>query len=74
MQLEDPDCISDTQVDCAEGCSDGMVGDGECQNECNVYTCKFDHGDCHGGATECSPGCWVPMMLMDNVCSTECQT
>ena len=31
---------------CAEGCQDGYVGDGECDDACNVAACEWDGGDC----------------------------
>ena len=39
LDLEDPDCISDTHVDCSTGCSDDMLGNGICDSACDVYTC-----------------------------------
>ncbi len=31
---------------CAENCTTGTVGDGECNPACNVNACAFDLGDC----------------------------
>ena len=35
-----------SQDDCASGCSDEMVGDGNCDDDCNVEGCEYDDGDC----------------------------
>ena len=32
--------------DCASGCPDSWVGDGYCDEVCNVTACGFDRGDC----------------------------
>lgn len=39
--------------DCALGCFESMIGDGECQSACNVSACDYDYFDC-GCAENCS--------------------
>ena len=39
--------------DCALGCFESMIGDGECQSSCNVSACEYDYFDC-GCAENCS--------------------
>ena len=34
---------------CAPGCSDSWIGDGYCDNACNVSACNFDFPDCVNG-------------------------
>jgi hypothetical protein len=41
----DSDVDTDTE-DCADGCPDSWVGDGYCDDACNVAECNFDDGDC----------------------------
>ena len=31
---------------CAPGCYDSWLGDGHCDQKCNVATCDYDKGDC----------------------------
>jgi hypothetical protein len=35
------DCVA-----CNDGCQDAMIGDGVCQEACNLAACGFDEGDC----------------------------
>ena len=37
---------------CALGCTEGMLGNGVCDSECNSYECRYDYMDCG-----CAPGC-----------------
>lgn len=37
---------------CIDGCLNNNIGDGECQDACNVEECEYDGGDCG-----CAPGC-----------------
>jgi hypothetical protein len=49
--------ISVLPPDCAPGCPDWWIGDGECDSACNVAACSFDDGDCE----PCTPlpsGCF----------------
>lgn len=39
---------------CAPGCPDSGIGDGVCDNSCNVAACGYDGGDC--AITECNAG------------------
>lgn len=71
---------------CAENCTTGTVGDGECNLPCNVSACAFDLGDCqtHPAITSqdvtsvvsstpasCSPGC-EDAMLNNGICNPQC--
>ena len=31
---------------CNSGCTESMLGDGSCDDECNGDNCIWDHGDC----------------------------
>ena len=54
-----PACISHwlttlfpTLVDCAPGCKDGWIGDGECDEACRYSAaCQYDAGDCDSAPT-----------------------
>ena len=36
------------QRQCERGCPDAWVGDGACDDKCDVAACAFDAGDCDG--------------------------
>ena len=38
---------------CADGCDDTWVDDSECDEMCNVPSCRHDGDDCSWGAGEC---------------------
>ena len=40
-QFDGGDCVG-----CAPGCATEFVGDGQCQDECNVPRCNYDMLDC----------------------------
>ncbi len=61
---------SDLWAECAPGCYDIWIGDGLCDDACNVDACSYDEGDCEGEvwcATEC-PDDWIG----DGWCDAEC--
>ena len=38
---------------CVPGCAAAWIGDGECDEACNVRECNFDGEDCYSGFGEC---------------------
>ena len=38
---------------CVPGCDDNWLGDGECDETCNVEQCNFDVADCFAEFGEC---------------------
>ena len=38
---------------CTSGCDSTWLGDGECDETCNVRECDFDGSDCFSGFGEC---------------------
>jgi len=38
---------------CVTGCDSPWLGDGECDETCNVRECDFDQADCYAGFGEC---------------------
>jgi hypothetical protein len=56
-----------SELNCAPGCFDSLLGDGECDDDCNVSACDYDDGDCE----DCAPGCF-DFMLGDGECNDEC--
>lgn len=58
--------------DCNKGCFENMIGNGECNSECNVESCDYDLGDCG-----CAPGCETSYTIEDGFdyvggCKAEC--
>lgn len=49
-------------------CFQSMIGNGQCNQECNIAVASWDGGDCF-----CSPGCY-DYMLGDGTCNNECAT
>eukprot|EP00397_Hematodinium_sp_SG-2012_P021564 GEMP01022287.1.p1 GENE.GEMP01022287.1~~GEMP01022287.1.p1 ORF type:complete len:606 (+),score=109.98 GEMP01022287.1:635-2452(+) len=56
------------ELQCPKECRAAMIGDGVCQQECDVVACNFDYGDC-----ACSPGC-VLAFQGDGICHEACNT
>ncbi|OMJ71850.1 hypothetical protein SteCoe_29840 [Stentor coeruleus] len=57
---------------CNKGCFDNMIGDDNCNIECNVENCNYDLGDCG-----CAPGCETMYSLTSGFkyaggCKLEC--
>jgi hypothetical protein len=51
-------------AECAPGCDADWIGDGECDEDCNVAACGLDGGDCAGGGNECPAGPPAPRNLV----------
>ena len=68
------ECVSGTctleGTDCAVGCLDSYIEDGECDAACNVAACDYDGGDCEE-FEECASGC-LRGWLGDEDCDPEC--
>ena len=63
---------------CAEGCAWTSLGDGTCDEECNVEACYFDRGDCKAWSEEgaapvniCPADC-KPEWIGDHYCDEAC--
>jgi hypothetical protein len=60
---------------CAPSCIFGMVGNGVCNNVCDLAACGYDGGDCPPPITTqtflCSTGCTADI-LGDNTCDSAC--
>ena len=41
---------------CVPGCDSNWLGDGECDETCNMYECEYDHLDCFHGAPSAPAG------------------
>ena len=54
LELDQEDMEDMEEIDCAPGCSTQWIGDGQCDDECNVDPCDFDDGDCELGLEELS--------------------
>jgi hypothetical protein len=61
---------SDLWAECAPGCYDIWIGDGLCDDVCNVAACSYDEGDCEGEVW-CAPGCY-DHWIGDGWCDSEC--
>lgn len=66
---------------CGKNCLWSSVGNGECNQECQIPECNFDQNDCTPGSTtskltnstQCSEGCeWD--WLGNGFCNTACLT
>ena len=75
-----PTCQTESTT-CDPGCfSDTWIGDGECDDGCNVEACNFDGGDCEPapicGDYEIDPGeqCDDGNIMSGDGCSATCQT
>ena len=67
-----PTTSSPTSVpNCAPACKPEWLGDGSCDLQCNVPSCKNDNGDCAVSSSWCSPGC-NPSNLGDGFCDSAC--
>ena len=42
---------------CAPGCFDQLLGDGNCDEACNVSECNYDYGDCDTPTTTTTDDC-----------------
>ena len=51
---------------CAEGCTNELLNNGECDIKCNSATCAYDNGMCEQ-VTECEAGEYI-----DNDICLEC--
>ena len=60
-------------TNCAEGCEWKMIGDGNCQADCNVTACFWDRGDCarSADAGHCKADC-KPDWISDGYCDDAC--
>lgn len=68
----DTEVGSSAQSDCINlcedtGCDTSLLGNSECNSECNNDECAWDFGDC----AYCAQGC-TEVMLGDGMCDDEC--
>jgi hypothetical protein len=64
-------CAAGQCLECAPGCPGSWVGDGYCDDACNVASCNFDGGDCGPVCpAECPPS-WLGDGFCDPVCNVE---
>ena len=54
---------------CAPGCYNYLIGNEDCDSECNLEACNYDGGDCNRCATDCLQS-WVG----DGYCHQHCYT
>ena len=57
---------------CAPGCDWSMLGDGDCDPQCNTTACFADRGDCSGRSSDgCHADC-DPDWIADGYCDSAC--
>ena len=73
--VEDPTADDAPSTLCAPGCEWTTLGDGTCNQQCNVEACFFDRGDCACDGPDCTDGCPVdckPEWIGDHYCDEAC--
>lgn len=57
-------------AECARGCLDHMLGDGDCQPACKNEQCEWDSAD---GASDCFPSLYLPNLpVLQGQCANGC--
>ena len=84
MRITKPDTAAPQH--CPPACDSALLGNGVCDDVCNIADCAFDHGDCDTANTdntdatdgpihhddECAVGCPLTW-IGDGICDGACQ-